>query len=159
MSLRDRLRSMRSGAVDEYDGMPGKGSGAAESASLASGGTELAEFAPRQDGDYHCASAGLFLRFARPVVTETVVTETATAETAAADTAAGKPTADAPASGEFTTSGRFTVQRPFGRPIVYTVLAAIDAPAAYREGITVRRTDTGTRATDRLEFTFEPDAG
>jgi hypothetical protein len=144
MSLRDRWRSRRADDLGG-DGAPSAGRGDGGARADLFGAAELSEFGPRQDGDYRCTSAGLFLRFARPIVTETTVPETAGA-------------ADYPATGEFTTSGRFTVQRPFGRPIVYTVLGDdADGPAAYDEMLVVRRTDTGTRTTDRLEFTFEPD--
>lgn len=138
MSLRNRLLGTRSedrrgeGSSTEYDAATGL-----------SGSTELTEFAPRQDGDYRCAERGLYLRFARPIVTETA-TETA------ANTDGGHTE---PARGEFTTSGRFTVQRPFGRPIVYTVLDGSGHDAA----LVVRRTDTATRQAERLEFAFESD--
>lgn len=151
MSLRDKLRGLR--GSDEGHGDPRPSGdrdnmydGAAVDGQL-SGRAELSEFAPRQDGDYHCAHRGLYLRFARPVVTET------DAEVAE------------PARGEFTTSGRFAVQRMFYRPIVYTVLD--DAPtrdagatdgAANDVALVVRRTDTQTGTAERLEFTFEPDA-
>lgn len=126
MSLRDRLRGMRSGGetLREYD---------ASADPVIFTSAEISEFTPRQDGDYRNAAAGLFLRFARPVVTET---DTAIAEVA---------------HGEFTTAGRFTVQRRFGRPIVYTVLDGSD------DALTVRRTDTATREAAQLEFTFEAD--
>ncbi len=140
MRLRDMLRGRRGGdegivtdAATEHDESLGT-----ESTwdNALSGTVELTEFAPRQDGDYHCAERGLYLRFARPIVTETA--------------AAGHRDA---ARGEFTTSGRFTVQRPFGRPIVYTVLDDGGHDAA----LVVRRTDTGTREAERLDFAFEKD--
>jgi hypothetical protein len=150
MSLRDMLRGRRNDEPGRDD------SGAEHDESLGtestwdnalSGTVELTEFAPRQDGDYHCAERGLYLRFARPIVTETAT------GTAASSTG--------PARGEFTTSGRFTVQRPFGRPIVYTVLGDGGGGTARLRGneaaLVVRRTDTGTREAERLEFVFEPD--
>lgn len=138
MSLRDRLRARSSGAAvtnpAEYDDVP---------ADPLSGNSDVTEFAPRPDGDYHCAERGLYLRFARPAVTETD---------------AERPE---PARGEFTAAGRFVVQRPFGRPVVYTVLGNGDAPYDPRRNtvLTLRRTDTGTGAAERLDFTFEPDRG
>ncbi len=132
MGLRDRLRGKRTdghgaeSSVDGYDAAAGPG---------LSGTVELTEFAPRQDGDYRCAERDLYLRFARPIVTETTGADTS------------------PARGEFTTAGRFTVQRPFGRPIVYTVLHDGENDAA----LVVRRTDAATREAERLEFVFEPD--
>jgi hypothetical protein len=151
MGLRDMLRGRRggdevivTGAATEHDESVGT-----ESTwdNALSGTVELTEFAPRQDGDYHCAERGLYLRFARPIVTETAT------GTAASSTG--------PARGEFTTSGRFTVQRPFGRPIVYTVLDDGGGGTARLRGndaaLVVRRTDTGTREAERLEFVFEPD--
>ena len=102
------------------------------------GRDDVTDFDPRSDGDYHCAERGLYLRFARPAVTETP---------AVPDTPAGEV-----ARGEFTSSGRFVVHRPFGRPGVDTVLE--DRPGS----MTVRRTDTAvTGSTAELAFTFEPD--
>lgn len=121
MSLRDRLR--RPGATDRtsHDVAPGRTY------------AEITDFTPRQDGDYHCVELGCFLRFARPAVTETM------------------PSTAGVARGEFTTAGRFTVQRPLSRPVVYTVLA-FDAVS-----ITARRTDTATGTSAEYEFVFEPD--
>jgi hypothetical protein len=151
MSLRDMLRGRRGGdegivtdAATEHDESLGTES---TRDNALSGTVELTEFAPRQDGDYHCAERGLYLRFARPIVTETAT------GTAASSTG--------PARGEFTTSGRFTVQRPFGRPIVYTVLDdGVGGTSRVRgndAALVVRRTDTGTREAERLDFVFEPD--
>lgn len=167
MSLRDKLRGLRGGDNDGGNDSDAVGSAAGDGASTAnriSGGryddapgsglsssAELTEFAPRQDGEYHCAERGLHLRFARPAVTESDTTEAEAAR------------------GEFTTSGRFSVQRRFGRPIVYTVLsnamprnarpgnAVPGDTAEYDVTLTVRRTNTETRAAERLEFTFEAD--
>jgi hypothetical protein len=156
MSLRDMLRGRRNDEPGRDD------SGAEHDESLGSestrdnalsGTVELTEFAPRQDGDYHCAERGLYLRFARPIVTET-------APHTATGTAASS-TGNHPARGEFTTSGRFTVQRPFGRPIVYTVLddgsGGTSRPPGNDATLVVRRTDTGAGEAERLEFAFEPD--
>jgi hypothetical protein len=155
MGLRDMLRGRRGGgegivtdAATEHDESLGTESTRDDALS---GTVELTEFAPRQDGDYHCAERGLYLRFARPIVTETA-TRIATG-TAASSTGAAR--------GEFTTSGRFTVQRPFGRPIVYTVLDDGGGGTPHRPlndaTLVVRRTDTETRAAERLEFVFEKD--
>lgn len=134
MSLRDRWR----GRGGENDGAAGSGeqngaAGGYDADAGTAGALDTDDFAPRQDGDYHCVDEGLYLRFARPIVTET---------------AAGA----AGAQGEFTTSGRFTVQRPFARPIVYTVLAADS------DSITMRRTDTGSRRSQAMTFAFEADS-
>lgn len=133
MSLRDRLRARGSDATQiktaEYDGVP---------ADSLSGEVDVTEFEPRPDGDYRCVERGLILRFARPAVTET------------------DAVAPESARGEFTTAGRFVVQRPFGRPVVYTALTA-NSLAADDAVLTVRRTDTATGATERLDFRFEPD--
>ncbi len=132
MSLRDLLRRPGAG-----DGGADGGAGAARD--------DVTDFDPRSDGDYHCTPRSLFLRFARPAVTET---------SAATDAEPADLAPPEPARGEFTQSGRFVVQRPFGRAVVYTVLE-------YREDfMLVRRTDTsvtGPTGTAELEFTFEPD--
>jgi len=136
MGLRDRLLGARSG--DRRSDADGASSGTeydAAAGSALSGTMELTEFAPRQDGDYRCTTRGLYLRFARPIVTETAGVDAQ------------------PARGEFTTAGRFTVQRPFGRPIVYTVLHDGGNDAA----LVVRRTDAATGAAERLDFAFEKD--
>lgn len=131
MSLRDRLRGRSAAPQDvAHDGMSGD---------PPSGDVDVSDFAPRPDGDYHNAERGLILRFARPAVTET-------------DAEHG----DA-AHGEFTAAGRFVVQRPFGRAVVYTVLGG--ERSAYDVVLTVRRTDTGTGTSERLDFAFEPDRG
>lgn len=162
MSLWDRVRGERVGTntraghsasrqrdigPESSTAGPNAGSAVDSIAAGLSGTVELTEFAPRQDGDYRCTERGLYLRFARPIVTETV-TETASA--AATDT-----NSEGPARSEFTTSGRFTVQRPFARPIVYTVLG--DGTPGNDAALVVRRTDTATREAVRLEFVFEPD--
>ena len=140
MSLRDRWRRRGPGpaaadAVDPADAAVPPGAAAAARAPAA-GRTDVTDFDPRSDGEYHCAARGLYLRFARPAVMES--------DDAHAD----------PARGEFTQSGRFVVQRRFGRAVVYTVLER-------RPGqLTVRRTDTsvtGGGGTAELRFTFEPD--
>jgi hypothetical protein len=136
MSLRDRLRRRGDGGdEDGGDGRPDAPE-ASEPATAASARDDITDFDPHSDGDYRCTERGLLLRFARPVVLET--------DAEHAD----------PARGEFTQSGRFVVQRPFDRPIVYTVLD-------YRPGVmVVRRTDTSVTDTDgttELEFVFEPD--
>jgi len=135
MSLRDRLRRRGDGGGE--NGGDEASDTSASSASGASGAREdITDFDPHPDGDYRCAEPELLLRFARPVVLET------------------DPRHPDPARGEFTQSGRFVVQRQFGRPIVYTVLD-------YRPGaMTVRRTDTsvtGPAGTAELDFAFEPD--
>lgn len=138
MSLRDRLRGALRGS-DEDDAVAaggGGGDGGSASGDGLSAGAELSEFAPRQDGEYLCAERGLHLRFVRPTVLEV---DAALAE---------------PAQGEFTPSGRFSVQRRFGRPIVFTVLPDT---AGYDESLTVRRTDTETRDAERLTYAFVAD--
>lgn len=135
------------GAVPDPEGGAGTGDGSASGGTHRAGRDDVVDFDPRSDGDYHCADRGLYLRFARPAVTETCSTGTPDREGSGADSRE-------PARGEFTASGRFIVQRRFGRPVVYTVLAV-------RAGsMLVRRTDTavtGPSGTAELEFTFEPD--
>lgn len=101
-------------------------------------GTDPSEedgFAPRTDGDYVVGS--YILRFARPVVTET------------------DPEQAALGRGEFTDGGRFIIERPFARPVVYTVLAVDGEGAPLR----LRRTDTDSRESAEWDITFAPDAG
>lgn len=158
MSLRDRLRrrepAVPGGPAPTADGAPATEPTGDTGDTDPTGATaavpvralareDVTDFDPRSDGDYHCVERGLYLRFARPAVTET----SERADDAHPD----------PARGEFTQSGRFVVQRRFGRPVVYTVLER-------RPGLlTVRRTDTsvtgsdGTDGTAELQFTFEPD--
>lgn len=100
-------------------------------------GTDPSEedgFAPRTDGDY--LAGPYILRFARPVVTET------------------DPAQAALGRGEFTDGGRFIIERPFARPVVYTVLV-VDAEGA---PLRLRRTDTGSRQSAEWDVTFAPDA-
>jgi hypothetical protein len=135
MSLRDRLRRRGDGG-DEDGGDEASDTSVSSQSGAAGAREDISDFDPHSDGDYRCNEQDLLLRFARPVVLETD---------------ARYPD---PARGEFTQSGRFVVQRRFGRPIVYTVLD-------YRPGtMTVRRTDTsvtGTAGTAELDFVFEPD--
>jgi hypothetical protein len=114
MSLRDRLRGNRSAEQEEEIGPGGDAP------------PDPIDFRPRFDGAYASAAGsddGLILRFAPGTVSETA---------ARIPDGAGEGTA----TGEYTASGRVVVQRPFGRPIVYTVLALTD------DGFTARRTDT-----------------
>lgn len=152
MGWRDRLRRHRDGSADGEPrptdatgavrdggdtgtgGGPGGGTDSTPSDGPTGGRDDVTDFAPRPDGDYHCADLGLYLRFARPTVIET-------------DTALPEP-----ARGEFTASGRFTVQRPFARAVVYTVLEQ-HADAS----LLVRRTDTNDRSSHEVAFAFEPD--
>jgi hypothetical protein len=53
--------------------------------------------------------------------------------------------------GDFTQSGRFSVQATFERPITYALLAADD------DGYTVRRTNSGTATTHQVKLVFVPD--
>lgn len=141
MSLRDRLRRRQPGSGQDSESSPAD-VGDADAAGAVSGVArdDVTDFEPRSEGDYHCADRGLYLRFARPAVTET----SEQADGAHPD----------PARGEFTSSGRFVVQRRFGRPVVYTVLETGVGM------LLVRRTDTavpGAAGTEELWFTFEPD--
>lgn len=131
MSLRDRLRLRSTPARDVAAG------------DASSADVDVSDFAPRPDGDYHCADRGLYLRFARPAVTET--------DRAHEDVARG----------EFTSAGRFVVQRPFARPVVYTVLRGGSGGEnpGYDTALAVRRTDTGSGTSELLDFAFEPDRG
>jgi hypothetical protein len=139
VSLRDKLRALRpAGPAAPSDPADPDDVAAAAPAVTGTSGTasprdDVTDFSPRSDGDYHCAEPAVFLRFARPAVTEST-----------ADT-------DEPAVGDFTSSGRWVVQRRFGRPVVYTVLEM------RADSFTARRTDTATAGTAELLFTFEPD--
>lgn len=139
MSLWDRVRGARveTSAPEDRgatEADTGTNVGAAVGASALSAAAELAEFAPRQDGEYTCADRGLILRFTHATVVETDATE---AE---------------PAVGDFTNGARFSVQRRFGRPIVFTVLETASG------ALVLRRTDTATRQAERLDYLFTPDA-
>ncbi len=139
MSLRDRLRRRQPGSDQDSESSPADADDAGPAGVVAGvARDDVTDFEPRSEGDYHCADRGLYLRFARPAVTET--------DDAHPD----------PARGEFTASGRFVVQRRFGRPVVYTVLETGVGM------LLVRRTDTavpGEAGTEELWFTFEPDSG
>lgn len=138
MSLRDKLRALRpAGSAPPSDPDPDDVTAAPAAVTgtsvAASPRDDVTDFSPRSDGDYHCAEPAVFLRFARPAVTEST---SGTGE---------------PAVGDFTASGRWVVQRRFGRPVVYTVLEVRG------DSFTARRTDTATASTAELLFTFEPD--
>jgi hypothetical protein len=143
VGLRDKLRALRpAGSTpptgpaepDDVDAAPAEAPAAVTGSSgAASPRDDVTDFSPRSDGDYHSTEPAVFLRFARPAVTESTAR------------------ADEPAVGEFTSSGRWVVQRRFGRPVVYTVLEVRG------ESFTARRTDTATASTAELLFTFEPD--
>lgn len=122
MSLRDRFRSHR-------------GSDGGDEQPIGADGDQLADpidFRPRFDGGY-ADDTGVVLRFSPSTVQEVA------------------DGVDGPASGEYTPSGRFVVQRRFARPIVYTVLSMSD------DGFSARRTDTnaGGAATE-VAFRFQP---
>ena len=129
MGLLDRLRG---GRIDDGGGALGDGGVDPSGAPGDDGVPEPIDFRPRFDGAYR--PVGPTDGVGRLTFSRTSVTESG---------AAGAST------GDYTSSGRFVVQRPFGRPVVYTVLAV--AP----DGFTARRTDTAIPQTTRVEFLFE----
>lgn len=135
MGLRDRL-GLRRPTEESSPGDAGGDSGGE--------GGDPVDFRPRTDGRYLCQDVGgVALRFSGSSVQET---------SGLAPASSAAPGPDRPATGEYTSSGRFVVQRRFGRPVVYTVLAA--GP----DGFSARRTDTNPDGDlAQLEFTFQPD--
>lgn len=127
MGLRDKLRALTGAAASDGAAGPAGDTGAAAD--------EVTEFTPRQNGEYQCEGRPQYLRFTGPTVAETT---DGTQE---------------PTTGDFTLTGRFSVQRQFERPVVFTVLSQ-DAEAGT---FVARRTDTNTRATEELTYTFRED--
>lgn len=129
MGLRDALRSLRGSEHSKPT------NAATEAPDL----PDITDFRPRSDGRYEAAIDPVStnqlsaLRFSGSRVSET--------------TAAGAP------SGEYTPSGRFSINARFERPIIYTVLSA-DA-----ESFTARRTDAGTGQVAELRYCFVADSG
>lgn len=136
MSLWDRVRGTRveTSAPEDRSAMPA--SPVDPDAPDLAAAIELAEFTPRQDGEYCCSERGLILRFTHATVVE-------------ADAAESEP-----AVGDFTNGARFSVQRRFGRPIVFTVLEPGDGDDG---ALVLRRTDTATREAGRLVYAFAAD--
>lgn len=100
---------------------------------------ESAEFTPRTDGWYRGESpAGKeWIRF---------TTSTALVGLDAGGSAAG---------GDYSGSGRFSVQRQFERPIVFTVLSVAVDPDGRMSAFTARRTDTAPGAgVVEVEYVF-----
>lgn len=123
MGLRDAFRSRRKSEESEPVELP----------------VEVDEpdfFRPRIDGEYEGgadpddAARTLILQFSHSRVTE--------------------PNTGAPAGGEYTTSGRFTVQAPFERAVVFTVLTVDE------DSFTARRTATGTGTSTEQTYQFRP---
>ena len=141
MSLRDTFRSLRRGDESEGEEIP-------EDAS------EPGEFRPRSDGVYDGGEdpdhpdARIYLRFTGNRVRELV--GSSSAEEARVAIGSG-PSGSGVLVGDYTNSGRFSVQAPFERPVTYAVLAADDA------GFTVRRTNSGTATTHQTVLAFVPD--
>ena len=130
MSLRDRFRSHK-----EPDGED-------EPLPVGDAPPDPMNFRPRFDGGYvgggQANGTGIVLRFTQSSVSEVI------------DGADGGD-GDGAATGEFTPSGRFVVQRRFARPTVYAVLALTD------DGFAARRTDTNPGGgTTEVAFTFHP---
>jgi hypothetical protein len=141
MSLRDTFRSLRRGGESDGEEIPDDA-------------PEPGEFGPRSDGVYDGGQdpdhpdGRIYLRFTGNRVRELVGSSTADQARIALTS---RPTGVGVLVGEYTTSGRFSVQAPFERPVTYAVLAADDA------GYTVRRTNSGTATTHQTVLTFVPD--
>ncbi len=139
MSLRDTFRSIRKSGADDP-----------QEDAARSDVPEPEVFRPRSDGVYDGGAdpdgegTGLFLRFSGNRVRE--VLGHTSAEAARDALTSTKQV------GDYTSTGRFSVQAPFERPIVYTVLASDDA------GFTVRRTNSGTGSTREIRYAFVPDS-
>jgi len=140
MSLRDTFRSLRKGGVDDVD--------------VPDDAPEPGDFHPRSDGIYDGGDdpdhpgSGIYLRFSGTRVREVVGLADAEAARAAL---VGESAATGTLVGDYTQSGRFSVQAAFERPITYALLAADD------DGYTVRRTNSGTATTHQLRLLFVPD--
>jgi len=138
MSLKDTFRSLRRGGEDS-----------AGPDSATDSPAELGTFTPRSDGVYDggedpdVPGSQIVLRFSGNRVREVTTADLDAAR-------AALPTS--PLVGDYTPSGRFSVQGDFRRPIVYTVLADI------QDGYTARRTNSGTATTHEVTLTFAPDA-
>lgn len=139
MSLRDTFRSIRKGGADNP-----------QEDAARSDVPDPEVFAPRSDGVYDGGTdpdgkgTGLYLRFSGNRVRESL----GQASAQAARDALGS----AKLVGDYTSTGRFSVQAPFERPIVYTVLASDEI------GFTARRTNSGTASTREITYAFVPDA-
>jgi hypothetical protein len=141
MSLRDTFRSLRRGGESDEPEVPDDA-------------PEPGEFRPRSDGVYDGGEdpdhpdARIYLRFTGNRVRELVGSSSPDeARTTLGSAASGTGFL----VGDYTNSGRFSVQAPFERPVTYAVLAADDA------GFTVRRTNSGTATTHQTVLTFVPD--
>ena len=138
MSLRDTLRAMRKGGADDP-----------QEDAARSDVPEPEVFQPRSDGVYDGGpdpdgdGTGLYLRFSGNRVRESLGHASAQEARAALGTTT--------LVGDYTSTGRFSVQAPFERPIVYTVLASDDS------GFTARRTNSGTSSTQEVTYAFVPD--
>src|SRR4051794_9784769 len=123
MSLRDTFRSLRRGGESDAEEIPDDA-------------PEPGEFQPRSGGVYDGGEdpdhpdARIYLRFTGNRVRELV--GSSSADEARPALFAGQP-GTAVLVGDYTNSGRFSVQAPFERPVTYAVLAADEA------GFTVRR--------------------
>ncbi len=141
MSLRDTFRSLRHGGKSDEPEVPDDA-------------PEPGEFRPRSDGVYDGGEdpdhpdARIYVRFTGNRVRELV--GSSSADEARSALSVGQPGAGV-LIGDYTNSGRFSVQARFERPVTYAVLAADDA------GFTVRRTNSGTATTHQTVLTFLPD--
>lgn len=141
MSLRDTFRSLRRGGDSDGEDLPDDA-------------PEPGEFQPRSDGVYDGGEdpdrpdARIYLRFTGNRVRELVGASSADQARVALAAAASQTGL---LVGDYTNSGRFSVQAPFERPVTYAVLGADDA------GFAVRRTNSGTATTHRTVLTFVPD--
>jgi hypothetical protein len=134
MGLRDRFRPRRPEADAEDAAATDR------PAAGPVGDGDPIDFRPRLDGPYRDGTGhGLSLRFTPSTVQESGGEDS-------------HDVGEGPATGEYTASGRFVVQRRFGRPVVYTVLMLTD------DGFVARRTDTRTDG-ESAEVTFRFDTG
>lgn len=149
MGLFDSLRSKRSKESED----------STASAAASNAPADVDWFKPRTDGLYLGETTELtpYLRFtAAGKVQETWSDEGV--ETARRLLATKS---DERAEGEFSRSGLMSVARRFERPVVYAVQDSGFAQAenGLFEGFTARCTNTNTRVTTSIAFTFSPDGG
>lgn len=149
MGLFDSLRTKR--AKDAGD--------SAASATAADAPADVDWFKPRTDGLYlgHATELTPYLRFtAAGKVQETWSDQ-------GVETARGllASKSDERAEGEYSRSGLMSVVRRFERPVVYAVQDSGFAQAenGLFDGFTARCTNTNTRETTSIAFTFSPDGG
>ncbi len=136
MGILDSLRGRRSRDDDDAGGRPGSEIGLDDPSE-----PDRLDFRPRSDGIYLCDP--LALQFTGPRVREAV----GAADPEGARAALSKPEVR---SGEYTSSGRFSVSAPFEMLVTYTVIDVDD------DSFVARRTDAGDRSTMERHFRFSP---